>query len=963
MPRKMQRRPRAKRESRVPFSSMTMLALWQLRQTWRLLAVASAGLLAAVVLVCALPLYARVAESAGLRHTLEADPQNMYIAVHASNSLFSTGALNAAEQDITQILQNTLGSTVSSSPDLSVQIPTLALGQDQYLRLVGSDPRRAMSHLILNQGHLPTPAPGNVVEFALTPTGLNALHLQVGQYLQVPYNILDASNRVNAQTITLRLVGVFTESGKNAPLFWHGETFSPEIFSRGLQTSQRLPVFVDNGALIHALSALSAPALQQNNGGQFDNPSESYWYYRFDFSHLDINHLENLTSELKASLTALEHNPQAFPYIVDTVAQGPLAIFLDYSNRVTVLGLPILCLAFLIGGLVLFFVFLITGLLVERQQGTILLLRSRGASTLQIAGSLFWQSSGPGLLALLSGPFLAIALAQALAGLTLQPADRAASELITGDRLGIALGLAGQDLLVLGLALLAMAISIWRVIYLTLIRTRRERARSSEQPLWTRFHLDLLAALLALLGFLLSSYISSPRVMDVRTHALILPITTLVELLFLLVGGLLLSLRVFPHLLRLGERLAAHRRGAAQLLALAQMARAPRQSLRVLLLFALAVAFALFTLIFAQTQNQRLSDLTAYRVGGDLSGDIPASQQNLSWNDLMDWYRGLHGVTSVTLGYTQRLTGGSGEGVPIDLRAVDASTYASTVYWTPEDGEQPIAALTRELTARRAEAARKNVIPAIIDDAAASSLNLSVGQQFVLKDFHGPLDYRVVAIVHFIPTVYDSASRAGPDASISHGGVLIDYQTASVVALAINQETVIPTRVWLRTSASQTLQPDIHHTWLTGANVLDNPVDRRALDSVLSSDPLYAALNGILLIGAAVALLLGLLGNLLVSWLNARGRRGDFAVLRALGSKPRQIASVLLWEQGIVYGSALVLGSILGLVFAWLILPAFIFSPLAGVDTANAGDEAFYLVQSVPAVHEIVPLWSILLLL
>lgn len=960
--RKPKRRRGVRRENSAPISSLTILALWQLRQTWRLLAVVSAGLLAAVVLVCAIPLYAQVAESAGLRHTLEADPQNMYITVHAINSLFSGDALNSAEQNITQELQSTLGSTVTDVPDLSVQISTLDIGQGQYMRLVGTDARNAGRHLTLRQGRLPAPADGNVIEFAMTPAGLDALHLQIGQYLQIPYNLFDSSNHLVEQNLTLRLVGVFSEAAGSA-LFWHGETFVPEVFSRGLQTAQRLPVLVDNAALMNALSELSAPSLLKNNGGQFANPSETYWYYRFDFSRLDINRLENLTNSLKTVLTVLEHNPESFPYVVDTTSDGPLAIFLDYNDRVTVLGLPILCLAFLIGSLVLFFVVLMTGLLVERQITTITLLRSRGASALQIAGSLLWQSAGPGLLALLAGPFLAIALVQALAGLTLQPADQAAIKLITDDHLSVALGLAGQDVLVVGVAVLVMALSTWRVMYTTLLATRRERARVSEQPLWTRFNLDLLAAAVALLGFLFSLYISSPGVMDVRTHALILPVTTLIGLLFLLIGGLLLCLRLFPLILHLGERLAARNRGAAPLLALAQMARAPRQSLRMLLLFALAVAFALFTLIFAQTQNQRLLDLTAYRVGGDLSGEISQSQQNLSWNQLLAWYRGLNGVTSVTLGYTQQMTGGSGEGTPIDLRAVDASTYASTVYWTPQDGEQPVAALTRKLIAQRAEASKKNVIPAIIDDAAALSLHLAVGQQFVLRDFHGPLDYRVVAIVHFIPTVYDSASKAGPDSSISHGGVLIDYQTASVVALAINQETVGPTNVWLRTSDHPAALTNARHALLTGTYALDNPADRRQLDAVLSSDPLYAALIGILLIGAAVALLLGLLGNLLVSWLNTRNRRGSFAVMRALGSKPRQIASVLLWEQGIVYTTALALGTLLGLVFSWLILPAFIFSPLAGVDTADAGEEAFYLVQSVPAVHEIIPFWPIVILL
>lgn len=941
---------------------MTILALWQLRQTWRLLAIVGAGLLVAVVLVCAIPLYAQVAESAGLRHTLETNPQNMYITVHAINSLFSSAVLDSVEQNITQELRNTLGSTVASVPDLSVQISTLDIGQSQYMRLVGTDAPHARPYLTLAQGRLPAPANGNVIEFAVTPAGQRALHLQVGQYLQVPYNLFDSSNRQTVQNLTLRLVGVFSETS-GSTLFWHGETFAPEVFSRGLQTAQRLPVVVDNAALMSALTVLSAPSILKNDGGQFANPSETYWYYRFDFSHLDINHLGELTSSFKTVLTVLEHNPESFPYVVDTTSSGPLAIFLDYSDRVTVLGLPILCLAFLIGGLVLFFVVLMTGLLVEREATTITLLRSRGASVLQIAGSLLWQSVGPGLLALLAGPFLAIALARQLAGLTLQPADQAAIKLITDDRLSVVLGLAGQDLLVVGLAVLVMALSTWRVMYATLLTMRRERARASEQPLWVRFNLDLLAAAVALVGFLFSLYVSSPGVMDVRTHALILPVTTLIALLFLLVGGLLLCLRIFPLILRLGERLAARNRGAAPLLALAQMARSPRQSLRMLLLFALAVAFALFTLIFAQTQNQRLLDLTAYRVGGDLSGGIPQPQQNLSWDQLLAWYHGLSGVTSVTLGYTQQMTGGSGEGTPIDLRVVDASTYAGTVYWTPQDGAQPIAVLTSELIAQRADAVKKNIIPAIIDDAAARSLNLTVGQQFVLRDFHGPLDYRVVAIVHFIPTVYDSASRAGPDSSISHGGVLIDYQTTSLVALAINQETVGPASVWLRTSASPAELTNVRHALLTGAYALDNPADRRQLDAVLSSDPLYAALLGILLIGAAVALLLGLLGNLVVSWLNARNRRGSFAVLRALGSKPRQIASMLLWEQGIVYAAALALGTILGLVFSWLILPAFIFSPLAGIDTADAGQEAFYLVQSVPAVHEILPFWSIVTLL
>jgi putative ABC transport system permease protein len=953
-PRKSARRPRVRSGTRSTLSSMLTLARWQLRQTWWLLIVIGVALLASVVLVCALPLYAQVSESAGLRHSLEADPHNLYLTIHATNPLFSGDAVDGVQQALTEQIQGTLGPLVSGQPDLSVQISTLSLSSTSFVRLIGADVSHARAHVKLLRGRLPARTSGDTVEFVATAQGQHDLHLRLGQVLRVSYNLVNPSNRTIAGSINLRVVGVMAQPDGN-DLFWHGESFAPENFDAGLNTLTRYPVLVSNAELMNALEDLSQPAAQVNDGTQFSNPSDTFWYYRFDFSHVDINHLDSLAASMKSILTTIEHNPEAPPYVVDTTSSGPLSVFQDYANRVTVIGLPVLCLTFLIGGLALFFVALMTDLLVERQMAAITLLRSRGATARQVFGSLLCQSIVLGLVAFVPGPLLAILLAQMLALSTLLPVDRASIDLITADPARVAQGLAGRDAIVVGLAILAMIFSIWRVMRSNMLVMRRESARSTQQPFWMRFKLDIMAAVIALVGFGLSIYIASPGVLDLRTRTLILPLTTMIGLLFLLLGCLLLFLRFFPAVLRLGERWAGHNRGAAPLLALAQMARAPRQSLRMTLLFALAVAFALFTLIFGQTQSQRLPDLTAYQVGGDISGEIPILQQGLTWDQLQAYYRGIKGVTSVTLGYTQQVAGGSNQDVNIDLQVVDADTYANTVYWTEQNGSQPIRTLTGLLISRRAEAEKKNIIPAIIDDAAAQSLNVTVGQQFVLKDFHGPLTYQVVAIVHYIPTIYDSASNTGPDASIAHGGVLIDYTTDSVVALAVNQEGVSPTNVWIRTSSDPKLLASARSGLLTGIYQLVNPSDRRAIIQNLTSDPLYAAIVGILLIGAGVALLLGLLGNLLVSWLNARNRRTTFVILRALGCAPRQIASVLIWEQGIVYGFALLLGVLLSILFALIVLPAFIFSPLASGDAANASAESFYVAQSVPAIHIVIP--------
>src|SRR5215831_17970726 len=68
MARSIQRPPRQGGFSRV--AAAVTLAWWQFRLTWRLLLVVGSGMLAAVMLVCTVPLYAQVALSAGLRGAL-----------------------------------------------------------------------------------------------------------------------------------------------------------------------------------------------------------------------------------------------------------------------------------------------------------------------------------------------------------------------------------------------------------------------------------------------------------------------------------------------------------------------------------------------------------------------------------------------------------------------------------------------------------------------------------------------------------------------------------------------------------------------------------------------------------------------------------------------------------------------------------------------------------------------------
>lgn len=86
----------------------------------------------------------------------------------------------------------------------------------------------------------------------------------------------------------------------------------------------------------------------------------------------------------------------------------------------------------------------------------------------------------------------------------------------------------------------------------------------------------------------------------------------------------------------------------------------------------------------------------------------------------------------------------------------------------------------------------------------------------------------------------------------------------------------------------------------------------------------------------------------MASWLNVRTRLTSFAVLRALGTTPRQIASVLLWEQGIVYATALFLGIIFGVLLSLTVVPALIFTSITP-GTLISNNDFYALQQIIPA--------------
>lgn len=957
------------------------LAGWRLRKTWGLLLVTGIGIVAAVMLVCAVPLFTDIAMTAGLRDALNSSGGSN-IFVYGTSTRISAQVINQTSRALNQDFQKNLGPYLGS-PYFSLQLPPfpiLSSGPGGSLRptvdkigLISAPMDASASHVHLLKGRLPQ-INSSDIEIAITPESAARLQMTVGSTIPVSLAFIDANQTITQRTIPLSIVGLFHVDGADDP-FWNGDDFgysSPEGNQEGF-TFQGL---ASTETLLSAFTKISDSAAAK---GQFlENSATLFWSYYLDVQQLKISDLDAVVAGVQ-NVQLDTSNDQALensPFIENSKTYLPTNILQNYHDRVPVAQFPVASLLLLILGLVLFFVSLMVDLLVEHQSGAIAILRSRGASRRQVFSALMIQGIGLAIIALVAGPLLGIVIARFLAQQMLPAADLGALNIIAGNPLEVAFGLRWYVLAASGVAVLTMFIALLRAMRADILAMRREAARASQRPLWQRLNLDVVAAIIMVAGFGFSLYLNNSTALDARLHILLFSPLTFLETVFLLLAVLLLLLRFYPLILRGGSWLAARSRSAAPALALAQMARAPQQSMRMILLLALASSFAIFTQVFTASQAQRVIDTSTYQVGADFSGTIPHTiilPQQLGVKTAA--YRAIPGVTSASLGYTTLAkAGGIALQIHLSVRAVDADTYASTAIWPAQDAPQRLPALMAGLSAQRASSIAHKLVPAIVDASTMNALHLSIGANFT-ADF-STVDY-TTDLVRFVVVAQVQDIPAGDGGT----GMLVDYLTFALVYAnnhANPQDFYVPVNyAWLRTKSDAASLASVRNALINVDLGLYPLYDRRALMSGLLSEPLYLTLNGVLALGAATTLLLALIGCLIASWLSTRRRLTNFAVLRALGASPPHLGSILGWEQGIIYITALVMGIIFGALLAVLALPALIYTSVAPNNGTNnsspvatftgpasssvTSNQVFYMAQSAPSIQIVIPpsLWII----
>ncbi len=975
------RRPPAPMSTRSLVPTSVTLALWRLRDSWRWLAMTGLGILVAVVLACAVPLFAQVALTSGVRAVLTASPQDAEIELQVNARALSTEIAAADNARLRQFARASFGSYLSSYSQFELDTPGLNLaipGQEKdTLALTGVSIDQARAHLRLIQGRLPL-ASSPDLEVALTQRTATSLQVAPGGIvpLQFAFYVEQAAG-VSPQSVTLQLdlhvVGLVALD--TSDLFWHAQNFDP--VRTDFASSYR--AIMSSDAFLATITRLA-----RAHGGAlagFDAPPALLWYFFLNPSLVTIGNLDDLIAHLEGAqlhlneqitqLPALQHPQLLSPAMSTFGGPGSLERF---RERLPVILIPLVMLTLQVLLLILLFISMLVNLFVERQAQVMALLRSRGASRRQLLNVYAVHTLALGLLALLAGPALAVLLVRALGSQMLTPSDQGALSSVIGNPLTAALGLSGYAAVAALGAMLTMLLSIWGAARRDLLGLRRELARPTQRPFWQRLRLDEVAIIIALSGYGVSLAMTHSGALDARTNQILFLPVSLVGPVFLLVAAALLFLRFFPLLLRFFARQTARRPGAPPMLALAQLSRAPQPSLRLLLLLALSVSFAIFTLVFGASENQYMRYVAAQQVGADFSGPIPVPLgSHPDANTLERAYRAVPGVISATIGnVTDGISEQSGQERSIQIRAVDTGTFAQTAIWTDQDSSQPLKNLLAPLVNPIQGSDGAPVVPALVDAVAWNALQLAPGSRFTLNISGSPVSlvFQAIAEVQHIPTINDSLETSGGADYVTPGGILVDLQQytrvfaqASQVGGQTDANGLPPSvnYIWLRTSDAAWALASVRAALASGPLNLEAVYDRRAMLAQMQQDPLFLALNGVLLLGVAITVLLVLFSSVLASALHARRRQVSFAVLRALGSTPRQMSRVLFWELGIVYFVALALGIVFGLLLVLTVVPALVFTNPILPGSAVSSTE-FYVIQHVLPTPIVLPMtvgWAV----
>jgi putative ABC transport system permease protein len=916
------------------------LGLMRLRRGWPLLLTVAVGMLAAVILICAVPLYNGLVTAVELQRQINTDdPVARNVEIRVTQGAITPTARSAVEPQALTLGKRYVGAIAEpnatyyaqSGETLLSAIGSRAIDVAQnpiQVRFRAFDFAVATAHMRFVQGRAPQATQGAIPEVIVTSAMANDLHLAPGQTLT------SAAFGSHERTFTATVVGVW-EPRDAGESFWNGVTFTAQA---GESSPKIYPLLVTPEALFAGLSAFAGLELTQ------------HWIYYTIPQRIDTQNIGDTSAHLGALRSHVTGDLPTIQGVTKAETLTDLPRTLDaIQQQQAFLALPLFVIVAQIAGLALLFVVSMASLLIDGQGQDIATLKSRGASDSQILTVYVTQGLILGLIAAIIGPIIAASLSLALARVFIAPSALQAAGVTDSylTRLANPLSAAIPALCGAALGVGAVIFAAWRSSRMEVLAFRREQARPTRPPFWSRYYLDLALVGVCAVGYVeLAQFGGTTARLQLGGGAS--PLLLITPALLLLAGALLV-LRVVPLVAAWGARVAARGRGFTSMLALSQVERSPSRYTRMILLLVAAVGLGLFAVTFNGSLAQNANDRAAYDAGANLRLITKGPEGAGFDKKIGDLLRAQPGTQTVSPAYRGKASTTSDFGnLSADVLGVSPDTFVQAVgntSWRSDYAAKPVNTLMSDLAAQqRGQSAGSSSSPiyALVSETTATTLDLKPGDRFTLQlsdSAFGGTSFVVGEIVHEFPTLYPTQAQAG---FIVIG--LDDYEHTLFANSNGDTSRIGPNEFWMKTAQTPAEEASLTRRVLGNSDYdADQVVSLRQQTIEAQSNPVGTGMRGLLFVGAITAALLAVLASIVQSVIAVRQRATQFAILRTLGVARTQLTSLLLSEQTVVYVFGLIAGTLLGLLLATATLPFLQFSDSV-IDPSRIGVPPYQLV-------------------
>ncbi|MGE7274370.1 FtsX-like permease family protein [Brevibacillus panacihumi] len=760
-------------------------------------------------------------------------------------------------------------------------------------------------HITMIDGRLPAAEPvDGIYEALVTEKGMMDRKMVLGHLYE-----LTASSAEDA-TFRVKPVGVFKEKEGNDP-YWFAKSSE---YNKGFILNEDLfrKTILEEKNLVTAIRYYAA-----------------FQYQAFQFT--DKEKLVSVVPDLEANLMqfGLKKSDLSFQFPVGSITTKYDEQNQHFRTILWSMYVPIFVM-------LIIYLVMVSGLIIERQRTEIAVLGSRGAGRAQIFGIYFVEILILGLLALLIGPYVGIQLSKILG------ISNGFLEFV--DRTGIQVKMNGEVLAYAVWTVLAcmflLLISIFFATRQNIVTHKQNAARMTGQAMWHRLFLDVLLLLIAAYGWY--SYQNILENVEKTTEgSMVMSVDVLlffVPVLFSLGFGLF-CLRIYPLFLRgiywLGRRIwpiSVHT-------TLVQVGRASRQYQFLMVFVTITVAVGMFSASTARTINLNAEEQVFYQNGTDVrlmvnwASDKPFvfihRNPNMQFEgakiapepvrppiqyeepDFEQFQRlpGVEHATRVFIHDMAEISEGQKSVREVRLMGIDPKEFAQTIWWKqgllPHHINDYLNVLGKKPNA------------VLISRTLANKMNVKEGDTVMVgwKRIR-PVEMIVYAIVDYWP----GWSPVGPRSS-SSSAMEEKYLMVANLPFIHTKLHLEPYQVWLNMQPGATSEALYNGLVQNDAKPIFISNARQQLIEIKNS-AFYLGVNGSLTLGFLLSMLITFIGYVMYWVLTLGARKLQYGVFRAMGMSFGSLLRIIAWEQFFTFGVAFAMGMAAGKLANMLFLPA-----------------------------------------